>query len=104
VVSDHPGVRCRRLEHPVRCGHCKALAPQYEEAATSLKEKNIKLAKVDCVEEPDLCQSHDVAGYPFVFSSDRILFCVSTDALVELSKYSDMVSQPSTVDPERRMA
>jgi len=46
------------------CGHCKALAPEYEEAATTLKEKNIKLAKVDCTEEADLCQSYGVEGYP----------------------------------------
>ncbi|TFK43487.1 protein disulfide isomerase [Crucibulum laeve] len=46
------------------CGHCKALAPHYEEAATALKEKNIKLAKVDCVDEADLCQGKGVQGYP----------------------------------------
>ncbi|KAF7870116.1 uncharacterized protein EAF02_009306 [Botrytis sinoallii] len=46
------------------CGHCKALAPEYEEAATTLKEKNIALAKVDCTEEADLCQSFGVEGYP----------------------------------------
>jgi protein disulfide-isomerase A1 len=46
------------------CGHCKALAPEYEEAATTLKEKNIKLAKIDCTEEADLCQSFGVEGYP----------------------------------------
>ncbi|KAH9482699.1 Protein disulfide-isomerase [Psilocybe cubensis] len=46
------------------CGHCKALAPHYEEAATALKEKNIKLAKVDCVDEADLCQSKGIQGYP----------------------------------------
>ena len=46
------------------CGHCKALAPHYEEAATALKEKSIKLAKVDCVEEADLCQAKGVQGYP----------------------------------------
>ncbi|TFK23265.1 disulfide isomerase [Coprinopsis marcescibilis] len=46
------------------CGHCKALAPHYEEAATALKDKGIKLAKVDCVEEADLCQSKGVQGYP----------------------------------------
>ncbi|GAP83531.1 putative protein disulfide-isomerase [Rosellinia necatrix] len=46
------------------CGHCKALAPEYEEAATTLKEKDIKLVKVDCTEEQDLCQSYGVEGYP----------------------------------------
>ena len=46
------------------CGHCKALAPHYEEAATALKEKKIKLANVDCVAEADLCQEQDVKGYP----------------------------------------
>jgi len=45
-------------------GHCKALAPEYEEAATTLHEKNIKLAKVDCTEHADLCQSYGVEGYP----------------------------------------
>lgn len=46
------------------CGHCKALAPHYEEAATTLKDKDIKLTKVDCVDQADLCQSHGVQGYP----------------------------------------
>lgn len=46
------------------CGHCKSLAPEYEEAATTLKEKNIALAKVDCTEEVDLCKSFGVEGYP----------------------------------------
>ncbi|KAK1754877.1 protein disulfide-isomerase [Echria macrotheca] len=46
------------------CGHCKALAPEYEEAATTLKEKDIKLVKVDCTEETELCQQHGVEGYP----------------------------------------
>ena len=47
-----------------RCGHCKALAPHYDEAATALKEKDIKIAKVDCVDQPELCQLHGVQGYP----------------------------------------
>ena len=48
------------------CGHCKALAPEYEEAATTLKEKNIHLVKVDCTEEADLCKDYGVEGYPTV--------------------------------------
>jgi len=46
------------------CGHCKALAPEYEQAATTLKAKSIKLAKVDCVDHAELCQQHGVQGYP----------------------------------------
>jgi len=46
------------------CGHCKALAPQYDEASLSLKDKGIILAKVDCVDQADLCQQHGVSGYP----------------------------------------
>ncbi|KAL9635458.1 MAG: hypothetical protein Q9164_003444 [Protoblastenia rupestris] len=48
------------------CGHCKALAPEYEEAATTLKEKDIPLVKVDCTEEVDLCKDYGVEGYPTV--------------------------------------
>ena len=46
------------------CGHCKALAPEYEEAATTLKEKKIALAKIDCTEEAELCKDQGVEGYP----------------------------------------
>ena len=48
------------------CGHCKALAPEYEEAATTLKEKNIPLVKVDCTQEADLCKDYGVEGYPTI--------------------------------------
>ena len=48
------------------CGHCKALAPEYEEAATSLKEKNVPLVKVDCTVEGDLCKDYGVEGYPTI--------------------------------------
>ncbi|KAI9475480.1 MAG: thioredoxin-like protein [Benjaminiella poitrasii] len=45
------------------CGHCKALAPEYEIAATKLKEK-MKVAKVDCTENQDTCNKYGVRGYP----------------------------------------
>ncbi|KAG9014090.1 hypothetical protein FRB90_005597 [Tulasnella sp. 427] len=46
------------------CGHCKSLAPEYEQAATALKEKNVPIAKVDCVDQADLCSAQGVTGYP----------------------------------------
>ncbi|CAD6583163.1 MAG: protein disulfide-isomerase precursor [Tremellales sp. Tagirdzhanova-0007] len=41
-----------------------SLAPHYEEAATELKSKSIKLAKVDCTAEQALCSEFGVNGYP----------------------------------------
>lgn len=46
------------------CGHCKALAPEYEIAATQLKEKDIPIAQIDCTEEEALCADHKIDGYP----------------------------------------
>ncbi|KAL4874182.1 hypothetical protein BDV12DRAFT_3456 [Aspergillus spectabilis] len=46
------------------CGHCKALAPKYEEAATELKAKDIHLVKVDCTVEEEVCKEQGVEGYP----------------------------------------
>lgn len=49
------------------CGHCKKLAPEFEKAATILKDNDppIYLAEVDCTEGgKDVCSKHGVSGYP----------------------------------------
>jgi len=55
-----------------RKSYFSSLAPQYETAATALKSHDaaesvggsIKLAKVDCTQEQDLCQQYGIGGYP----------------------------------------
>ncbi|KAH9254411.1 protein disulfide-isomerase domain [Batrachochytrium salamandrivorans] len=46
------------------CGHCKSLAPEYESAATTLKNEgaSVVLAKVDATAEKDI--SEGVTGFP----------------------------------------
>ena len=53
------------------CGHCKRLAPEYEEAAKKLAAEDpaVPLAKVDCTNESggkDICGQYEVQGYPTV--------------------------------------
>lgn len=48
------------------CGHCKRLAPEYEKAATALKNNDppVPLVRVDCTAETKTCGRFDVSGYP----------------------------------------
>jgi len=56
------------------CGHCKKLAPIYEEVATKLKGK-VFVGKVDCTVEQDLCNKFEIRGYPTLkFSSNGKLY------------------------------
>ena len=48
------------------CGHCKRLAPDWEKAATALKERgsSVRIAKMDCTVETVTCGKNNVRGYP----------------------------------------
>jgi protein disulfide-isomerase A1 len=47
------------------CGHCKKLAPEYEKAVQDLGGL-VKLAKVDCTVNEDICNRFGVRGYPTI--------------------------------------
>merc|ERR1711974_87539 len=47
------------------CGHCKKLAPTWEELANGSGNK-FSVAKVDCTVENGLCSRHGISGYPTI--------------------------------------
>lgn len=48
------------------CGHCKNLAPHWEEAATTLKSQNVKLGAVDATEHNIVAQRYGIQGFPTI--------------------------------------
>ncbi|KAF9910722.1 hypothetical protein EC991_005707 [Linnemannia zychae] len=47
------------------CGHCKALAPTYDDLAKELRGK-VNVAKIDCPANEAVCRSQKVRGYPTI--------------------------------------
>ncbi|XP_053381906.1 thioredoxin domain-containing protein 5-like [Mercenaria mercenaria] len=50
------------------CGHCKRLAPTWDDLAKEInvEDRKLTVGKVDCTKEPGLCGEHQVRGYPTV--------------------------------------
>ncbi|KAI6241457.1 Protein disulfide-isomerase [Aphelenchoides fujianensis] len=48
------------------CGHCKSLAPKYEELATKLKDEDVVIAKMDATAN-DVPPGYDVRGFPTIY-------------------------------------
>jgi protein disulfide isomerase family A protein 3 len=53
------------------CGHCKSLAPKYEELATKLKKENdIVIAKMDATAN-DVPANYQVSGFPTIYFAPK---------------------------------
>lgn len=46
------------------CGHCKMLAPIWEQLAQTLKDSPVKVAKVDAAKDTLLAQEFEIQGFP----------------------------------------
>ncbi|OQR93326.1 Long-chain-fatty-acid--CoA ligase, partial [Achlya hypogyna] len=47
------------------CGHCKTLAPAWKELSAGFSVlDNVVVAEVDCEVHQEVCQAHDIKGYP----------------------------------------
>ncbi|ETO11984.1 protein disulfide isomerase [Reticulomyxa filosa] len=57
-----------QMLHPIflgLCGHCKSLAPIYEELALAFAgETSVVIAKVDATTEEEVASKYDIQGYP----------------------------------------
>lgn len=82
------------------CGHCKKMKPEYEKAATIMKENKIAgvLAALDATKEQGIAQQFGVRGYPTVkyFSNGQFKF----DANVrDAEKIVEFMKNPSEPPP-----
>ena len=48
------------------CGHCKKLAPVWDQLALDLADNPVAVVEVDCTKDVDLCKTYGITGYPTV--------------------------------------
>ena len=52
------------------CGHCKKIKPEWDQAATEIKDKDKKMLKINCgggsEKEKELMEKYNIDGYPTI--------------------------------------
>jgi len=55
----------------IGCGHCKAMAPAWEQLAEDYKDSKVTLiGEVDCTVEDELCEQFEIQGFPTLHYGD----------------------------------
>ncbi|RZF47675.1 hypothetical protein LSTR_LSTR006311 [Laodelphax striatellus] len=82
------------------CGHCKKLKPEYDKAATTLKELKLGvLAAVDATKEPSLASKFKVTGYPTIKYFEAGAFAYDTPSLRDSDKLVAFMRSPQQPPP-----
>eukprot|EP01057_Protomagalhaensia_wolfi_P003258 Protomagalhaensia_wolfi_Nauph_80__3257@NODE_3310_length_830_cov_1019_816688_g2596_i0_p1_GENE_NODE_3310_length_830_cov_1019_816688_g2596_i0NODE_3310_length_830_cov_1019_816688_g2596_i0_p1_ORF_typecomplete_len173_score31_35Thioredoxin/PF00085_20/3e29Thioredoxin_2/PF13098_6/2_1e06Thioredoxin_8/PF13905_6/0_0048Thioredoxin_8/PF13905_6/5_4Thioredoxin_3/PF13192_6/3_5e05AhpCTSA/PF00578_21/5_4e05Thioredoxin_9/PF14595_6/7_4e05Thioredoxin_7/PF13899_6/0_00017Thioredoxin_7/PF13899_6/9_2e03HyaE/PF07449_11/0_0 len=83
------------------CGHCKRLAPTWEELVDELDDDPINVAKVDATVHKELAERFEIRGYPtLLFFKDDMMYKFSgqrdLDALASFARsgYSKAEGKP----------
>ena len=65
------------------CGHCKRLAPTWDQLATEVAAENsaAHVGKVDCTVHKSICERFEVRGYPTLLGFKDGATGSSTDAI-----------------------
>eukprot|EP01119_Soliformovum_irregulare_P007564 TRINITY_DN1_c0_g2_i2.p1 TRINITY_DN1_c0_g2~~TRINITY_DN1_c0_g2_i2.p1 ORF type:complete len:145 (+),score=48.73 TRINITY_DN1_c0_g2_i2:278-712(+) len=83
------------------CGHCKRLAPTWEELGTATQGTEVHVGKVDCTTEKATCAKFNVRGYPTVkFYADGQLYDYKGDrSLDDLKRFATEGYKATTGTP-----
>jgi len=81
------------------CGHCKRLAPIWEELAVAVAD-TINIARMDCTAHADKCRQQEVRGYPTIklFNHGDVVKYQSGRSLDEFKQF---LKQHSVIDPPK---
>ncbi|XP_048730361.2 thioredoxin domain-containing protein 5-like [Ostrea edulis] len=87
------------------CGHCKRLAPTWEELALQyLGQEDVSVAKVDCTVHRATCDSYGVRSYPtllFFRNGEKVDEYQGGRSLEELQNYIEIQLSTKNVNADR---
>jgi len=77
------------------CGHCKTLAPKYEELATKMAKEDVVIAKFDATAN-DVPPGYDVKGFPTIYWKPKGKDPVTYSGAREVDDFVNYIAKHST--------